>query len=146
MALDLDIEWDDALALLSEPETGKNVFSRRAFLQAAAAGPPADPGQLAWLNAGLSALGPTTLAERDTARVFPVTSGPAARLAGFRLPVSETEFGSGIQSSFSCVLTNSGQLHLPGGDANIYKNGEYVGRFRFAGISSGRSRAISMGM
>jgi uncharacterized protein (DUF1501 family) len=38
MALDLDIEWDDALALLSEPETGKNVFSRRAFLQAAAAG------------------------------------------------------------------------------------------------------------
>ena len=29
MALDLDIEWDDALALLSEPETGKNVFSAR---------------------------------------------------------------------------------------------------------------------
>jgi hypothetical protein len=89
---------------------------------------------------------PSALAERDTARVFPVTSGPAARLAGFRLPVSEAHFGSGIQSSFSCVLKNSGQLHLPGGDANIYKNGEYVGRFRFAGISSGRSRAISTRM
>jgi hypothetical protein len=89
---------------------------------------------------------PATLAERDTARVFPVTPGPAARLASFRLQVSEAAFGSGIQSSFTCVLTNSGQLHLPGGDANIYKNGEYVGKFWFAGISSGRSRAISMGL
>ena len=86
------------------------------------------------------------LAERDTARVFPVASGPAARLASFRLPVSEAEFGSGILSSFSCVLKNAGQLYLPGGDANLYKNGEYLGRFRFAGISSGRSRSISMGM
>ena len=89
---------------------------------------------------------PAMLAERDTARVFPVASGPAARLASFRLPVSEAEFGSGILSSFSCVLKNAGQLHLPGGDANLYKNGEYLGRFRFAGISSGRSRSISMGM
>jgi hypothetical protein len=89
---------------------------------------------------------PTTMAEHDTARVFSVTSGSVARLASFRLPVSEAAFGSGIQSSFSCVLKNSGQLHLPGGDANIYKNGEYVGRLRFAGISSGRSRAISIGM
>ena len=89
---------------------------------------------------------PATLAERDTARVFPVNSGPAARLASFRLPVSEAQFGSGLQSSFSFVLENSGQLHLPGGDANIYNNGEYVGRLRFAGISSGRSRKVSMGM
>ena len=88
---------------------------------------------------------PVTLAERDTARAFPVNPGPTARLASLRLPVSEAAFGSGIQGSFSCVLTNSGQLHLPGGDANIYHNGEYVGRFRFAGISSGRSRAISIG-
>ncbi|MGH3678248.1 MAG: TetR/AcrR family transcriptional regulator [Mycobacterium sp.] len=35
------------------------------ILQAAAAGPPADPGQLAWLNAGLAALGGTGLSERD---------------------------------------------------------------------------------
>jgi hypothetical protein len=89
---------------------------------------------------------PSPLAERDTARVFQVNSGPAARLAGFRLPVAEEHFGTGIQGSFSCVLKNSEQLHLPGGDANLYKSGEYVGRFRFEGISSGRSRAISMGM
>jgi AcrR family transcriptional regulator len=35
------------------------------ILQAAAAGPPADPGQLAWLDAGLAAAGGTGLSERD---------------------------------------------------------------------------------
>lgn len=35
------------------------------ILQAAAAGAPVDPGQLAWLDAGLAALGDTGLAERD---------------------------------------------------------------------------------
>jgi hypothetical protein len=89
---------------------------------------------------------PAPLAERDIARVFQVNSGPATRLASFRLPVTEEHFGTGIQSSFSYVLKNSEQMHLPSGDANLYKSGEYVGRFRFEGISSGRSRSISMGM
>jgi len=89
---------------------------------------------------------PASLAEHGTARLFPVTSVPAARLASFRLPVAGVHFGTGIQSSFSCVLKNPEPLHLPSGDANLYKGGEYVGRFRFEGISSGRSRAISMGM
>jgi AcrR family transcriptional regulator len=35
------------------------------ILQTASSGPPADPGQLAWLEAGLAALAPTGLAERD---------------------------------------------------------------------------------
>ena len=34
-------------------------------LSAASAGPPADPGQLSWLNAGFTALGGTSLSERD---------------------------------------------------------------------------------
>jgi hypothetical protein len=89
---------------------------------------------------------PALLAERATARVFPVNPATTARIAAFRLPVSEAQFGTGLQSSFSCLLKNSEQLHLPGGDANLYRNGEYVGRFRFEGISSGRSRTISMGM
>jgi hypothetical protein len=42
------------------------VYHRhRWVLQAASAGPPADPGQLSWLNAGVSALGATPLPERD---------------------------------------------------------------------------------
>jgi AcrR family transcriptional regulator len=43
-----------------------DVYHRHPWvLQAASAGPPTDPGQLSWLNAGLSALGATTLSEHD---------------------------------------------------------------------------------
>src|SRR5689334_7464548 len=42
------------------------VYHRHPWvLQTAAAGPPLDPGQLAWLDAGLAALGDTGLTERD---------------------------------------------------------------------------------
>ena len=43
-----------------------DVYHRHPWvLQTAAAGPPLDPGQLAWLDAGLAALAETTLTERD---------------------------------------------------------------------------------
>jgi AcrR family transcriptional regulator len=43
-----------------------DVYHRHPWvLQTAAAGPPADPGQLAWLDAGLAALDATGLTERD---------------------------------------------------------------------------------
>lgn len=42
------------------------VYHRHPWvLQAASAGPPADPGQLAWLDAGLAALADTGLTEHD---------------------------------------------------------------------------------
>ncbi|MGE2726870.1 TetR/AcrR family transcriptional regulator [Mycolicibacterium pulveris] len=42
------------------------VYHRHPWiLQATATGPPADPGQVAWLDAGLAALAHTGLAERD---------------------------------------------------------------------------------
>ncbi len=43
-----------------------DVYHRHPWILAAvAAGPPADPGQVAWLDAGLAALGGTGLSERD---------------------------------------------------------------------------------
>jgi len=43
-----------------------DVYHRHPWiLRAASTGPPADPGQLAWLDAGLAALGATGLTERD---------------------------------------------------------------------------------
>jgi AcrR family transcriptional regulator len=43
-----------------------DIYHRHPWiLTAAAAGPPADPGQLTWLNAGLAALGGSGLSERD---------------------------------------------------------------------------------
>jgi AcrR family transcriptional regulator len=56
--------WHDAL---SNWASGLwDVYHRhRWILQAAASGPPADPGQVAWLDAGLATLSGTPLAERD---------------------------------------------------------------------------------
>lgn len=43
-----------------------DVYHRHPWiLPAASMGPPVDPGQLAWLDAGLAALAPTALSERD---------------------------------------------------------------------------------
>jgi len=104
-------------------------------------------GQFSGAFAGyLLRASPGTLADRATARVFPLQPGQAARLASYRLQVTEKKFGAGIRSSFSFVLKNPEQIYLPGGYANIYNNGEYAGRFRFEGMSSGRSRLISVGM
>jgi hypothetical protein len=89
---------------------------------------------------------PAVLADSTTSRVFPVKSGPIAGLARYNLPAAKERFGTGLLSSFSFELNNPEATHLPGGEANIYRNGEYVGKVRFEGISSGRSRMVSGGM
>jgi AcrR family transcriptional regulator len=58
------VDWRGALA--DWAVALRDVFHRHPWiLQTASAGPPADPGQLAWLEAGLAALGSTALSERD---------------------------------------------------------------------------------
>lgn len=94
-------------------------------------------------NGYLLQASPADLADSATARVFPVQSAPVADLATFQLPAAEEFFGTGMLSSFSFELKNTDRLHLPAGTANIYRTGEYVGRVRFEGLSSGRSRKIS---
>jgi AcrR family transcriptional regulator len=56
--------WREALSAWA---TGLwDVFHQHPWvLQAASSGPPADPGQVAWLDAGLAALSGTPLSERD---------------------------------------------------------------------------------
>lgn len=58
------VNWRDAL---SDWASGLwDVYHRHPWvLQAASSGPPADPGQLAWLDAGLATLAGTPLSERD---------------------------------------------------------------------------------
>jgi AcrR family transcriptional regulator len=59
-----DADWRRALRAWADGLW--DVYHRHPWiLSAASSGPPADPGQLAWLEAGLSALGPTSLTERD---------------------------------------------------------------------------------
>jgi len=89
---------------------------------------------------------PAMLDGYGSAPVYPVPANSSLRMATYRLPVSDKRFGTGVQSSFSFIVMNSEQVYLPGGEANLYKQGEYIGRFRFDGISSGRSRVVSVGM
>lgn len=73
-----------------------------------------------------------------------VASGTlTARLADYRLPVNEETFGNGLTSTFSCILTNQSAVHLPAGEASVYRKGEFWGKVRFDGMSSGRSKKVA---
>lgn len=88
---------------------------------------------------------PGTLADGSATQARPAAAGSAGRLAEYRLLTREEQFGAGMRSSYSFVLTNSGNPHLPAGEAALYRNGEYWGKFRFEGLSSGRSRKVVSG-
>jgi hypothetical protein len=51
----------------------------------------------------------------------------------------------GVYNRFSGVITNSTAHYLPPGESGLFRSGTYLGKFRFEGLSSGRSRVISMG-
>lgn len=84
----------------------------------------------------------------DNAGVLPppVSAGSLARLAEFRLSTEAVQYGDGIRTAFSSVMSNQSGTYLPAGDASLYHNGEYLGHLRFEGISSGRSKRISTGI
>lgn len=86
-----------------------------------------------------------SLSEAGRAATFPALAGGKTRLAVFQLPMAEESFGNGIYNQFSGRLENTSGQYLPAGESGLYKGGTYLGRFRFEGLSSGRSRLISSG-
>jgi len=86
---------------------------------------------------------PTTMSESATAPIRVASGTLTAKLADYRLPVKDETFGSGLTSAFSCILTNQSAVHLPAGEASVYRKGEFWGKVRFDGISSGRSRMVT---
>jgi hypothetical protein len=82
--------------------------------------------------------------DSSSAKTFLIQPGPTAELARYKLAVTEELFGAGVISSFSFGLKNAEPVYLPAGDANIYRNGEYVGKVRFSGLSSGRNGMLSL--
>lgn len=89
-------------------------------------------------------ISPGSLAEAGTAETFPVQAGSAA-LVKYSVPLTEELHSGGIFSRFSGVITNSTTNYLPPGESGLFRSGTYLGKFRFEGISSGRSRVISIG-
>jgi hypothetical protein len=84
------------------------------------------------------------LAEYASAESVPVQSGRAV-IADYRLPLVDEQYSEGIYQYFSGKITNISSHYLPPGEAALYRDGIYKGKFVFAGISSGRSKVISLG-
>lgn len=84
------------------------------------------------------------LAESATVESLPAQSGSVV-LASYRLPITEERYTEGIFNSFSGMITNSSSHYLPPGETGLFRSGVFLGKFIFNGLSSGRSRAISLG-
>ena len=85
-----------------------------------------------------------SLAESASAETLPAQPD-ASVLASYRVPLTEERYTGGIFNSFSGRITNSSPNYLPPGESGLFRNGVYLGKFRFEGLSSGRSRIISLG-
>ncbi len=86
-----------------------------------------------------------SIADSTSATALTLQAGKEAILANYKLPLTDEHFGDGIFNKFSGKVTNSGVNYLPPGDSGLFRNGVYLGRFRFEGLSSGQSRVISLG-
>lgn len=84
-----------------------------------------------------------TLAESDPDRAVSVAAGPTARLGEYILTSAEERVSSTVAGSCSALLTNRSSSYLPAGEAVLFLKDEYVGRFRFDGMSSGHSKQFS---
>ena len=84
------------------------------------------------------------LAEYASAEAVSAQTGSAV-IATYRLPLADEQHSEGIYQQFSGRITNSTPHYLPPGETGFYRDGAYRGKFRFEGISSGRSRVISLG-
>ena len=85
-----------------------------------------------------------SLAEGKNSNTFPVQTGTAV-LASYLLPVTEELYTGEIYHRFSGKITNNTPLYLPPGDSGLFRNGAYLGKFIFDGLSSGKSKSISLG-
>ncbi|MFZ4859930.1 MAG: hypothetical protein ACOYL3_26500 [Desulfuromonadaceae bacterium] len=96
------------------------------------------------LNGYQTRVSPGLLAEYADAETVPAQTGSVV-VATYRLPLEDEKYSEGIYQHFSGRITNSTPRYLPPGGAEFYRDGAYRGKFRFEGISSGRSKIISFG-
>lgn len=86
---------------------------------------------------------PGSLAESGSTETFPALAGSTV-LASYYLPLTEERSVEGVFNRFSGKILNISTRYLPPGDTGVFRGGSYIGRFRFEGLSSGRSRVISL--
>lgn len=88
---------------------------------------------------------PAAMEEMRSAESFPISSGRTT-MTRHLLPFTVERSIEGVYFRFSGILTNTTPTYLPPGDGTLFRNGAYLGSFRFDGLSSGRSRTIRHGI
>lgn len=86
-----------------------------------------------------------SITENTPAAARALQPGNASALVSYILPFGHERFGDGIINQFSGKITNSSTDYLPPGDMGLFREGVYLGKFAFTGLSSGRSAVISLG-
>ena len=86
-----------------------------------------------------------SLSESSRAATAPARQYETALLASYRIPVTEARYSEELFNRFSGRITNTGPAYLPPGESALFRNGAYRGSFLFEGLSSGRSRVVSLG-
>ena len=89
---------------------------------------------------------PGSVADSTAAKTVTTLPGSRAAVGNYLLGANNVIFGTGLLTTYSFDLFNREKDHLPAGEANIYHKGEFFGTVRFEGISSGRSRKVSLGI
>lgn len=79
----------------------------------------------------------------STKEIFKVSTNEAVLLT-LHLPINNIKYDDGIFRHFSGVITNNSKRYLPPGESGFYRNGAYLGKFRFEGVSSGQNRVITL--
>ncbi|GIF11872.1 TetR/AcrR family transcriptional regulator [Actinoplanes teichomyceticus] len=92
--------WRDGLAAWARALRGV-LYAHPWILQASAGRPPLEPGQLAWLDRGLSALAGTSLSHRERVQVV---------LAALYLTRGEAQIGAVLLSGTPDVVTDYGAV------------------------------------
>ncbi|MDD2899331.1 MAG: hypothetical protein PHI31_11535 [Desulfuromonadaceae bacterium] len=75
---------------------------------------------------------------------FPAQYG-STLLATYPVSVTGERSVVGVFNNFYGEITNTSAYYLPEGESGLFRNGVFLGKFRFEGISSGRSGVVSMG-
>lgn len=107
-----------------------------AQLELSATPPPSIKGYQTRVSAG-------SLFESAAAETFAARTG-STPLASHQLALTEEHLSGGLFNRFSATITNSSAAYLPPGEATLFRNGAYLGKLRFEGLSSGRSGVIAM--
>ncbi|ACM21432.1 hypothetical protein Geob_3089 [Geotalea daltonii FRC-32] len=83
----------------------------------------------------------------DAVKLQPITLNvlPLPEVMSQTLPVENLVLSAFPQPALSFSVTNDSARPLPAGEASCYYSGEYLSRFRFAGLAKGETGAIKCG-